>query len=181
MWSPPPDDFASAKPFKPSSHPHDDEMSKQESTSYIVPLRVVCGQVAVAVAWASQPAARSTRPETRAAGLFVGSRARGELDLQSGALDTMRARRHVELEELDPNAPQDVPLLALLSRAEHGGVGGAFRAFRFGHELQLIKSWMQTDRSVVTPEAILPPSCIFKVSHISNPVPLQPTPAAAAS
>ena len=120
----------------------------------VTPLRCLCGQAAVSVAWAAQPAARSAGKGGRgalggadgpASGVtsFAGSQSRGRSELQSGALDPNRVRQHVSDEELDPNAPQDVPLIALLSRAEkQGGLGGAFRAFRLGRELQLITSWM---------------------------------------
>ena len=114
----------------------------------IAPLRCLCGQAAVSVAWAAQPAARKG---AGAGGVeagdipisFAGSQSRGRADMQSGALDTTRVRSVVSQDELDPNAPQDVPLLALLSRTDkHGGAGGAFRVFRLGRELQLIKSWL---------------------------------------
>lgn len=135
-------DFASERTFKAPMLTRDEAAGGEVA---VVPLRCICGQAAVSVAWATQPAARPRVGDSRVPS-FGGSRARGISEMQSGALDTARVRDHVRKEDLDPNAPEDVPLLALLKRAEHGGVGGAFRAFRLGRELQLIKSWLQTDR-----------------------------------
>ena len=114
----------------------------------VVPVRSLCGQVAVSVVWATQPASRAggagAAPTTPLYGALT---ARGDSDSHaSGALDTLRVRNHIRGDDLDPNAPQDVPLIALLERSKKGGAGVGFRAFRFGRELQMIKDWLLTDR-----------------------------------
>ena len=135
-------DFASERTFNAVTNRRDE--TPADAQVEVVPLRCLCGQAAVSVAWAAQPASRAPAAAPKAT--FAGTRARGAAEMASGALDTTRVRQHVRQEELDPNAPQDVPLLAMLKRAQEGGMSGAFRAFRFGRELQLMKSWLQSDR-----------------------------------
>jgi len=66
---------------------------------------------------------------------YGASRSRGAAELSSGALDMHRVRQLVQPENLDPNAPQDVPLLSILSRADRSGLSGAFRVQRLRREL----------------------------------------------
>ena len=138
-------DFASEKTFTvPASRRQEAAASSGDGPLAMVPLRCLCGQAAVSVAWAAQPATRNVAPAPAVG--YRQLRSRGATELQSGSLDTTRVGQHVRAEDLDPNAPQDVPLLSLLSRAESGASASAFRAFRFGRELQLMKSWLQSDR-----------------------------------
>ena len=108
----------------------------------IHPVRCLCGQVNVSVAWATPPASRGTG---LSAASYSALTSRGDANLDSGSLDPTRVRHHIRTEDLDPNAPQDVPLLALLARSSRESRRG-FRAFRFGRELQMIKDWMFSDR-----------------------------------
>ena len=101
--------------------------------------RYIGGQLAVAVAWAAQPASVARGPAPR--------RAPQPGTLSSGALDVTRMRQHVHVDDLDPNAPQDVPLLSLLARADRRAEGGAFRPGRLARELLWRPSWAQTDRT----------------------------------
>jgi hypothetical protein len=133
-------DFASERTFSAQYRqpPRDDGAS---DAIHVVPLRCLCGTAAVSVVWAAQPAGRVASAPKHS---FRTTHARGAADLTSGALDTTRVRQHVRASDLDPNAPQDVPLLSLLGRREHSSA--SFRAFRFGKELQLMRNFFSTDR-----------------------------------
>lgn len=143
-------DFASDRTFTSPSTAVAANEELADGEVAVVPERCLCGQVAVSIAWAAQPAARATGSGTSGTAAQMPSYAslmtRGDPEMGSGALDTLRVRHHVRAEDLDPNAPQDVPLLALLSRSERSGHSGGFRAHRFGRELQLMRNWLRTDR-----------------------------------
>jgi hypothetical protein len=134
-------EFASDRTFKQ----HDGSSIMGDGNLVAVPVRCFCGRVAVSVAWAAQPAGLASRSSS-AQTSFGSLKARGEAQMSSGALDTVRIRQHIRAEDLDPNAPQDVPLLSLLSQSGRSSRGGLFRANPFRRELQLVKEWVSTDR-----------------------------------
>ena len=114
-----------------------------------LPRRCVSGQLAVSIAWSAQPAtheraARAAEASVAGASSFITAHARGKpLEgahaAMPGALDPLRVGEHVRADELDPNAPQDAPLLSLLARADRAGAKGAFRAHRLANQLQWVR------------------------------------------
>jgi coiled-coil and C2 domain-containing protein 2A len=133
--------FASERPFGETKRAPD-EKPQHEGEVALHPIRCLCGQVNVSVAWATPPA-RAGSPSVPSAS-YTASVARGDTGSAFGFLDMMRVREHVRAEDLDPNAPSDVPLFALLSRG--GARARGFRAFRFAKELQLVKDWFLSER-----------------------------------
>ena len=112
----------------------------QEGLDGVTPVarNVLSGALEVLAAW-------TTRPADKLAGGAHASAAQ-ELALASAALDAQHMWSAVMPDELDPNAPQDVPLLALLARTERGSMAGMFRAMRNQAALQWSASWAPSDR-----------------------------------
>ncbi|KAL3923902.1 MAG: hypothetical protein SGPRY_004076 [Prymnesium sp.] len=124
--------FSAERPFK-----REGVREAEDGEVIPAPHRYLCGQVSVSVAWITLPARRQS------GGTAV---RRAGAEVASGALDTHRVRQLVEVDNLDPNAPQDVPLLSLLSRAEGGREGKSFRMLWLRRELQWVKGWLESER-----------------------------------
>jgi coiled-coil and C2 domain-containing protein 2A len=101
----------------------------------------LCGAVEVSTAWTTRPADR-LQPDGSAGGHSSAQ----ELAQAAAALDPQQVWSMIMPEELDPNAPQDVPLLSLLSRTDRGSVAGLFRAMRNQASLRWSSTWASSDR-----------------------------------
>ncbi|KAL1524398.1 hypothetical protein AB1Y20_019293 [Prymnesium parvum] len=136
--------FSNERPFaNGSDHAQMNVVSDGQVTS--AGHRCLCGQIAVSVAWAAQPARHHCGGKA-VASTYGAKPSRGASELSSGSLDTQRVRQLVKSENLDPNAPQDVPLLSILSRADRSGFSGTFRLHWLRRELLWVKDWLMSDR-----------------------------------
>lgn len=142
--------FADSRPFTPLSERGSDSEAVDaalgaargalEGVSAIT-RHALCGMVEVSTAWTTRPADR-LQPHGSAGGHTSAQ----ELAQAAAVLDPQQVWSMVMPEELDPNAPQDVPLLSLLSRTDRGSVAGMFRAMRNQASLQWSSTWASSDR-----------------------------------
>lgn len=110
--------------------------------------RCLRGQIELAVAWTTKPAQSKRQMEAAAEGALLPGNKRSRLvNFANGALDPNLVKLHVLPETLDPNAPQDAPLLSIISRAERSGAAGAFRLKQLLRELLWSERWVQSDRT----------------------------------
>ena len=111
------------------------------------PRRRASGQLAVSIAWSAQPAtheraARAAEASAAGASSFITAHARGKplegAQPRCPAPRSLRVGEHVRADELDPNAPQDAPLLAAGARRPRGRQGRVPRA-RLANQLQWVR------------------------------------------
>jgi len=142
--------FADTRPFKPLNERGSDAdtmkaalVGARSTIEGVVPVarNALCGAIEVSTAWTTRPA-----DKLQAEGAPSGPSAAQELAQAAAALDPQHMWAVVMPEELDPNAPQDVPLLSLLARTDRGSMAGMFRALRNQTALQFYASWATSDR-----------------------------------
>lgn len=134
--------FADARTFTPLRERGSDRRDLPHGAGAaldgVAPLahHVLSGEIEVSTAWTTRPADR----------LLPDGRADGAVPERGRALDLQHVWSSVMAEELDPNAPQDVPLLSLLAHADSSSVAGMFRALRTQAALQWSATWAPSDR-----------------------------------